>query len=263
MPTTGTLTKLVAIPARINLGVINAKQATMLGLLGNPRGNYDDVCREVTNPTLKRNIEIANVGPFRVQGLAPAVASLKDILAEIAVKQPDVHAALGSAGMLCARLVRNTTTGAISNHSWGSAIDVTLDGILDARGDNLVQEGLTRIAAIFNQHGWFWGAGFGTEDAMHFEVGDELIRKWHSEGKFGEPGSSVTTAPLPEVLLMLGDRGPDVLALQQRLNTRGAEVEETGTFGAATRAAVMAFQGANGLRPDGVVGKKTRAALGL
>jgi len=263
MPGTTTLTKLVAVPAGINLGVINAKQATMLGLLGNPRGDYDDVCREVTNTTLKANIEIANVGPFRVQGLRPAVASLRDILAEVAIKQPDVHAGLGSVGMLCARLVRNTTTGAISNHSWGTAIDVTLDGILDTRGDNLVQEGLTRIAPIFNQHGWFWGAGFGTEDAMHFEAGDSLIRKWHSEGKLGGTPVGVTPVSPPEVLLMLGERGPDVLALQQRLNQRGASVKEDGVFGTGTRAAVIAFQGANGLRPDGVVGQKTRAALGL
>jgi hypothetical protein len=232
----------------------------MLGLLGNPRGNYDEVCREVTNEALKSHIEIASVGPFRVQGLRPAVVSLREIMAEVAVMQPDVHAALGSAGMLCARLVRNTTTGAISNHSWGSAIDLTVDGILDTRGDNLVLEGLTRIAPIFNRHGWFWGAGFGTEDAMHFEVGDGLIRTWHSEGRFGTASFVVTP---PEVLLMLGDRGSDVLMLQRRLNQLGASVEEDGIFGTGTRAAVIAFQGANGLRPDGVVGQKTRAALGL
>jgi hypothetical protein len=260
MPSTSTLTKLVAVPASINVGVVNAKQATMLGLLGNPRGNYDEVCREVTNEGLKGHIEIASVGPFRVQGLRPAVVSLREIMAEVAVTQPDVHAALGSAGMLCARLVRNTTTGAISNHSWGSAIDLTIDGNLDTRGDNLVQEGLTRIAPIFNRHGWFWGAGFGTEDAMHFEVGDGLIRTWHSQGKFGTAAGVVTPA---EVLLMLGDRGSDVLLLQRRLNQLDASVEEDGIFGTGTRAAVIAFQGANGLRPDGVVGQKTRAALGL
>lgn len=261
MPTTSTVTRLVAVPTGINVGVTSAKQATMLGLLGNPRSNYDDVCREVTNPALKAHMEIGSVGPFRVQGLRPAVASLRDILAEIAVKQPDVHAALGSAGMLCARLVRNTTTGAISNHSWGSAIDVTLDGVLDARGDNLVQEGLTRIAPIFNRHGWFWGAGFRIEDAMHFEAGDGLIRKWHGEGLFGAtPAAPVSSS---EVLLMLGDRGDDVLALQQRLNTRGASIGEDGVFGTGTRAAVIAFQGAHGLRPDGVVDQRTRSALGF
>ena len=253
-----TLTKLVSIPTGINVGVSSAKQATMLGLLGNPRGDYDQICRPVTNPALQANMVIASAGPFRVQGLRPAVASLTEILSEIKVTQPDVHAELGSAGMLCARLVRGTTTNAISNHSWGTAIDLTLDGVLDTRGDNRVQEGLTRIAPIFNRHGWFWGAGFRTEDAMHFEAGDHLIRKWQADGELGaSPG------PAPDALLTIGDRGPDVAALQRRLNVLGAELKEDGEFGTGTHAAVMAFQGSKGLRPDGVVGAQTRAALGL
>jgi Putative peptidoglycan binding domain/D-alanyl-D-alanine carboxypeptidase len=253
-----TITRLVSIPPGINIGVGCARQATMLGLLGNPRNDYDQVCREVTNLTLKSHIHVADVGPFRVQGLRPAVASLRDILSDIEATQPDVHAELGSAGMLCARLVRGTTTKAISNHSWGTAIDVTLRGVLDTRGDNLVQEGLTRIAPVFNRHGWFWGAGFRTEDAMHFEAGDELIRTWHASGAFGP-----AAAPMPEPLLTIGDRGPDVLALQRRLNTLGADLKLDGEFGTATHAAVIAFQGSKGLRPDGVVGTTTRAALGM
>ena len=256
MPTS--ITKLISVPPGINVGVSSAKQATMLSLLGNPRGSYDDVCRDVTNATLLAMIELGDVGAFRVRGLRPAVRSLKTILAEIAVQQPDVAAGLGTAGMLCARLVRGTTTQAISNHSWGTAIDLTLDGILDTRGDNLVQEGLTRIAPIFNKHGWFWGAGFRTEDAMHFEAGDALIRKWHTNGEFG-----ATPGPPPEILLTVGDRGPDVLAVQRRLNELGADLTEDGVFGHGTRAALMAFQGSHGMRPDGAVGKETRLALGL
>ena len=252
------ITQLVPIPAGINVGVSSARQATMIALLGNPRSQYDDVCRPVTNPALQARMQLADVGPFRVQGLGPAVDSLKLILGEIAVLQPDVAAGLGTAGMLCARLVRGTTTQAISNHSWGTAIDLTLDGILDTRGDNRVQEGLTRIAPVFNRHGWFWGAGFRTEDAMHFEVSDGLIRQWHAQGRLG-----TAPAPAPELLLTTGDRGPDVLALQRRLNAAGAALTEDGVFGTATRAAVMAFQGANGLTVDGVAGPRTLAVLGL
>ena len=250
------ITRLVGIPSNLNPGVSSAKQATMLALLGNPRSSFDTACREVTNPALKSLVDIDSVGPFRVQGLRPAVASLKAIVAEIKTTVPDVHAGLGTAGMLCARLVRGSDH-AISNHSWGTAIDLTLDGILDTRGDDRVQEGLTRIAPIFNAHGWFWGAGFGTEDAMHFEAGDDLIRKWHAEGKLGG-----APRPAPERLLTLGDRGPDVVALQRLLNKLGEDVSEDGVFGTGTRAAVMAFQGAHGLRPDGVVGQQTIAALG-
>jgi hypothetical protein len=251
------ITKLVGVPSNLNPGISSAKQATMLALLGNPRSSFDAACREVTDPPLKALIDIQSIGPFRVQGLRPAVAVLRTILAEVQTKVPDVHAGLGTAGMLCARLVRGSEH-AISNHSWGTAIDLTLDGILDARGDNLVQEGLTRIAPIFNAHGWFWGAGFRTEDAMHFEAGDDLIRKWHAEGQLGGP-----PRPAPERLLTLGDRGPDVVALQHQLKSLGADVIEDGVFGTGTRASVMAFQGAHGLRPDGVVGSQTLAALGV
>jgi hypothetical protein len=251
------VTKLIGIPANINVGVSAARQATMLALLGNPRSHYDDVCREVTNPKLKGLMVLASVGPFRVQGLKPAVRSLKTIFEEIRVLQPDVHAALGTAGMLCARLVRGSNH-SISNHSWGTAIDLTLDGVLDARGDNRIQEGLSRIAPIFNKHGWFWGAGFRTEDAMHFEVGDALIRRWHVNGVLG-----ITASALPDPLLTVGDRGPDVVALQRRLNELGAGLTEDGIFGTGTHAAVMAFQAEHGLRPDGAVGPKTREALRL
>jgi hypothetical protein len=250
------LTDLIAIPAGINRGVSPARQTTMLSLLGNPRDRYDQACRDVQNPRLLALVVTEDVGPFRVRGLRPAVESLRLVLADVRLRHPAIHVALGTAGMLCARLVRGSTH-AISNHSWGTAIDLTLNGVLDARGDRRVQRGLAEIHDIFNDHGWFWGAGFGTEDAMHFECSDELIRRWHANGAFG---GGVAVAPPP--VLSLGDRGPEVKRLQQLLATRtGTRIVADGDFGPATRAAVIAFQAANGLVPDGAVGKKTWAAL--
>jgi len=52
-------------------------------------------------------------------------------------------------------------------------------------------------------------------------------------------------------------KGPSVIYLQQRLH-----VAADGTFGSGTDAAVRSFQGAHGLKPDGVVGPATWAALG-
>jgi hypothetical protein len=250
------ITDLTGIPQGINPGVSSAKQTTMLSALGNPRGDYDDTCREVTQPRMRDLISTRDVGPFRARGLAPALEALTAIFAEIKLEQAEVYAGLGTAGMLCARLVRGSTS-AISNHSWGTAIDLTLDGVLDRRGDDRVQIGLTRMAPIFNRHGWFWGAGFRTEDAMHFEASDELIRRWHAGGRFGAP------TPLPESVLSLGDRGPEVVALQERLNQLDAGLPVDGVFGTPTRAAVVAFQAQRGLRPDGVVGPQTKAALAL
>lgn len=56
--------------------------------------------------------------------------------------------------------------------------------------------------------------------------------------------------------LKLGSSGPDVVTLQTKL-----AISADGKFGPMTKAAVMAFQSANGLVADGVVGTKTWAAL--
>jgi hypothetical protein len=258
-PEAVTLTDLVPIPSSTNIGVTSAKQSTMLGLLGNPRSNYTSECQAIEHPELKKLVTSKDLGVFKVRGLQPAVESIERVMADIRIEAPQVHAALGTMGMLCARLVRGSQH-AISNHSWGTAIDVTLNGVLDRRGDGKVQAGLVAIAPIINRHGWFWGATFATEDAMHFEVGDGLIRQWHKEGRFGR--SAPASAPEDE-LLSIGDRGPEVTRLQQRLNALGAQLTPDGDVGIGTRAALIAFQVAKGLTADGVAGKATRAALGV
>jgi Putative peptidoglycan binding domain/D-alanyl-D-alanine carboxypeptidase len=251
------ITDLIPIPENINPGVNAARQLTMKSLLGAPRGSFSRDCQQVTNPVLKKMIVTDDVGPFRVTGLAPAVDSLKQVLAEIKQAEPAVFAGLGTAGMLCARLVRGSAS-SISNHSWGTAIDLTLDGILDPRGDKKTQVGIARIAPIFNQHKWYWGAGFPVEDSMHFELSDQKIRELSAQGIFGDTQTSV-----PEGTLSIGDRGQQVKRLQEALNARGADLVSDGVFGPSTHAAVVSFQARNGLRPDGVVGPETRAKLGL
>ncbi len=250
-----TLTRLVPIPDNINPGIAPARQRTMLSLLGSPRNSFGTDCLPVTNPAIARLIVHEDVGPFKVRGLRPAVASLRAVLAVIADAEPDLYPALGHMGMLCARLVRGSAI-AISNHAWGTAIDLTLEGRLDTRGDGRVQVGLTRIFPYFNAAGWFWGAGFRTEDAMHFEAGDALIRQWHEQGAFD------SSAMPADVALGLGDRGPNVADLQRALNAAmGAALVTDGDFGLATHALVLAFQAAHGLYPDGIVGTRTLAAL--
>ena len=134
----------------------------------------------MTNARLRRHVLTGPAGTFNVTGLRPAVESLRRALAQVHIEQPAVYAILGTAGMLCCRLVRGSST-AISNHSWGTAIDFTLNGILDRRGDNQVQLRLTLIASIMNEHGWYWGAAFRTEAAMHFEASRTLISQWTSQ----------------------------------------------------------------------------------
>lgn len=251
------LNDLTNVPANMNAGVRSAKQQTMLALLGNPRSSYAVDCQPVTNPTLKGMIVLEDVGPFRVTGLKPAVDDLRAIFSSVKANNPNLYAVLGTAGMLCCRLVRGTQTGAISNHSWGTAIDMKINDELDRRGDGKVLQGLVELAPFFNKQGWFWGADFGTEDGMHFEVGDERIREFHKAGIFGQ---NVTA---PEQMLSMGDRGPEVIRLQEKLNAFGAVMEVDGIYGPATRAAIIGFQAEKGLSPDGVIGPRTAAALGL
>lgn len=62
--------------------------------------------------------------------------------------------------------------------------------------------------------------------------------------------------------LRRGSQGDDVAELQEMLNARGYDCGKVdGIFGKGTEAAVKAFQKANGLDADGVVGRKTWAAL--
>lgn len=59
-----------------------------------------------------------------------------------------------------------------------------------------------------------------------------------------------------------GSSGSDVRELQLALKAKGFDPQGTdGKFGANTKKAVIAFQKANGLEPDGIVGKDTIKAL--
>ena len=72
-----------------------------------------------------------------------------------------------------------------------------------------------------------------------------------------EPSPSGSRQTLRE-----GSRGGDVEYLQTRLKDYGYNIDVDGAFGPATSSAVRAFQNANGLESDGIVGPATWTALG-
>lgn len=267
------LTDEVAVPANINKGLATPSPDFLTSLLGKPRESMTQDCRPVTNKSLSALILTASVGPFSVCGLSPAVDSLKQIMGEIRQKFPAVYSKLGTAGMLCCRLIRGSST-KISSHSWGTAIDLTLDGKLDTRGNNKTHYGLTLIAPIFNSYGWVWGAEFRTEDAMHFEVSKSTLQQWQAQGLLVGSTTSVAAATTPLAkaagkiavspsVLKKGDTGAEVRLLQQKLNQHGAHLSTDGVFGNGTEKAVIAWQTKAGLAADGVVGPKTRKSLGM
>jgi len=259
--------EIIKIPRGINKGLSSAKNSTMLQILGMPRSNVDAKCRPVTNQPMKSLVITKDVGPFRVTGLKPAVDSLKKVLATVKKQHPEVYKSLGSSGMLCARKIKGSNK--LSNHSWGCAVDINIEGALDGinvgggtgKLDGRTLAGLAAMAPFFNEEGWYWGVGFSTfEDGMHFEIADETIREWHAAGTLGVKVTSRETTPTN---LSIGDRGAEVRHLQEALAAHGYDILADGEFGPITRGVVMDFQAANGLVPDGIVGSSTKKALKL
>jgi uncharacterized coiled-coil protein SlyX len=168
--------------ARFNRGITQPRNRTMLELLGPPRDSFSTDCQTVTDPRLKKLLETRTIGPITVTMLRPALDSLERVMARLRETDPDIFAKVGTAGALCARLIRGSAT-AISNHSWGTAIDLTLQGELDHFADGGTQFGLLILAEYFNDEGWYWGAAYNREDSMHFEMGEETLRAWLAEGR--------------------------------------------------------------------------------
>ncbi|WP_374644594.1 M15 family metallopeptidase [Tabrizicola sp.] len=182
LPETEALTEQMrAARERFNKGVTQPRNKTMLALLGRPREDLGSDCRTITNPRLKDLVETRQIGPVKATMLKPALDSLERILARLKEDEPDIAAKLGTAGSLCVRLIRGSAS-AVSNHSFGTAIDITLQGELDPFADGTMQIGLVILAEHFNAEGWYWGGGYNREDGMHFEVGEETLRKWVEDG---------------------------------------------------------------------------------
>ena len=150
--------------------------------LGRPRQTLSDNCEPMTNPKLRALLKTEQVGPIRVTMLQPALDSLKRVFAKVEATDPDLYERINTAGALCVRQIRGTR-GRTSTHSFGLAVDLNIDGKLDTLGDGKTQLGLTIRADFFLEEGWVWGAAFGREDSMHFEVSKQQLLQWREEGK--------------------------------------------------------------------------------
>ena len=87
-----------------------------------------------------------------------------------------------------------------------------------------------------------------------------------SEPVLSGPPLRASAAVAEERLLRLRQpfmRGEDVRAVQEALAAKSHDLEIDGVFGPGTRDAVLRFQEAEGLTPDGMVGPATRSRLGL
>lgn len=169
---------------QINTGLNPCPTNLLIQKYGLPVKELPKNCApKATNSAWSKRFITADVGPFRVTGHKLAVGLLRESLAAVKLENPELYAELGSAGMLCIRYVRGKP-GVPSNHSLGLAIDFLIDGELDKHGDNKVFVGLIELYSVLKRFGWFWGAEFSKEDAMHFEVSAEVVRGWIKQGIF-------------------------------------------------------------------------------
>lgn len=169
------------LQSSINKGLTSPTATFMKSELGVPGALTTD-CSPVTNSKIKAQIVTEDVGPFKVTGLKPAVSAIRRVFQKVKIADRELYNQLGSAGMLCVRKVRGGSS--FSNHSWGSAIDLTVNRKLDVRGDNKTQLGLKKLYPYFYAEKFYWGAGYSTtEDSMHFEVSQELITQWKKSGE--------------------------------------------------------------------------------
>jgi len=230
--------KLVPLPSNIKTqsGYTYLKSSTMTSLYGTPCP-LEAECQPVTLKSLQ--IVTKTIGKFKVTGMSKAVDCLSRALTKVQSQKPDLYNALGSSGMLCCRAIRGSTT-TYSNHAWGAAIDFNIGGVLDPRGDGKTQQGLLDLYPYMHNEGFYWAGGYSgsSEDAMHFEIADEVMRSWggasgsssssssSSSSTTGNPNSYVcatanvnirsgactsysiiTTAPTGAVLLVTGNGG--------------------------------------------------------
>lgn len=249
------LTSLRRVPSNVNIGLSAPTETFMISLLGRPRKQFSQDCQPVTNKWFQALIDELQIGRSRVYGLRPAIQSLKQVLNQIRACQPEIYQSIGTVGMLCCRYQRRAKR--ISNHSWGTAIDLTICGKLDGYGDGRVQNALALIAPVFNRNGWVWGATYPKEDGMHFEVSKEKLQRWKDQGILPKKIEESSSAGQ----VSRGDSGNSVREVQLMLNRNGANLAVDGNFGAATELEVKKYQMRKALVTTGVVDQVTLLML--
>ena len=143
----------------------------------------------------------------------------------------------------------NAKVGGVSNsyHIKGMAADIVVSGVSAKR---VAQYAETLDCGGI---GWYEHKKFVHIDTRKKRVcwkdSGSNVRKTFSDCPYAEPSKA----------LKYGDA--DAAWVQWHLKKLGTKLTIDGKFGAATKAAVIAFQKAHGLTTDGVVGEKTRLAL--
>lgn len=228
----------------VNGRLLPARNSVNTALIGSPRGDYGIECRDATDHNFISFVWKVSFARKSAWALKPFSEQLKKIDAVLRSKHEDLYRCLSHQETLCCRLVRGSQS-VISSHSWGIAIDLTLDGETDTPGDNLVQAGLLEIAPVFIAHGLYWGIAFPREEAMHFEASEQLVRLWAQRGMVRGAHRGAGRD------LQYGDRSLAVEQLQIALNRllEPSSLIVDGQFGRDTRNAVIEAHVRLGMAP--------------
>ena len=134
-------------------------------------------------------------------------------------------------------------------------------GTIKPAGGEIAWNDPTSTAVVANtSYGWTYTPA----DTNNYKPLTGTIKLWNKSTSSGGYYYAPTTAVVPDMpMLYRGCTGDAVKTLQDKLNALGYNSGSVdGIFGSKTKAAVLAFQKANGLGVDGIVGPLTWAKLG-
>lgn len=96
---------------------------------------------------------------------------------------------------------------------------------------------------------------------MKLYLGDILVTKTKGHTVIVTSGATRNPNSVAVPTVKLGSRGDNARLLQHNLNQFGYKLEEDGIFGKLSTAALVRWQHANGLCPDGIYGPKSYAKM--
>lgn len=184
-------------PSAVNTGASPGRFSSKTKMFGWPLPGLTQQCQDDRAPAkVKQWMTTRRCGRFTIRGFVWWVDIIELALHLCAQNHPDLYKRLYYGGTFCVRQIRGGST--ISSHGFAIASDWGVDGHVDPRGDGKVQLGLLKLYACFKEAcrrlgvpPVFWGIEFSTEDGMHFEASEELIRFWMRRiGKGEKPKAS-------------------------------------------------------------------------